>query len=205
MSTTAAAWTGSALAIVLTMVAVIGLELVADRPAPTPSPRPPGIPHPVRAVRRRWQEAARFAEISGIPVVAVGSIVILAVSGAATGLVHGLRAGDLTWVGSLAAANLAQLPAVWVLAGLALLLYGISPRLALVSWAALAGAVVVAFFAEPLQLPAWVRDDISPFTHLPQLPAADLTWGPPIAVLAVAGALAAGGFGALRRRDVETT
>lgn len=148
---------------------------------------------------------SRLAWAGGhVLVVGAGSIIILAVSGAATGLVHGLRAGDLSWVGSLAAANLAQLPAVWVLAGLALLLYGISPRLALVAWAALAGTVVVGFFAEPMQLPPWVRD-LSPFSHLPQLPAADLTWGAPIAVLAVAVVLGAVGLGALRRRDIETT
>lgn len=65
-STTTAAWSGSALAIVLTMVAVIGLELIADRPTPALAPGPPRLPHPVRALRRRWQEAGRFAEISGI-------------------------------------------------------------------------------------------------------------------------------------------
>ncbi len=66
MSTPAAAWTGSALAIVLTMVAVIGLELLADRPTPALAPRAPRLPHPIRALRRRWQEAARFAEVSQI-------------------------------------------------------------------------------------------------------------------------------------------
>ena len=66
-SEAAAAWAGTALAIVFTMVAVIGLELLADRPVPSAGALPtPGVPHPVRAVRRRWAEARRFLEISGI-------------------------------------------------------------------------------------------------------------------------------------------
>lgn len=148
---------------------------------------------------------SRFAWAgSHVLVVAVGSMAILAASGAVTGLIHGLRAGDLSWVGSLALATLVQLPAVWVLGGITLLLYGLSPRLALVSWATLAIAVVVAFFGDPLQLPQWARD-VSPFTHLPPLPAADMTWAGPAVLLVVAGGCGALGSGALRRRDVETT
>lgn len=139
---------------------------------------------------------------SHVLVVAVGSVTILAVSGAATGLVHGLRVDDLSWVGVMALATLAQLPAVWALAGVTLLLYGISSRLALLGWAMLAAAVVVALFAEPLQLPDWLRD-VSPFTHLPQLPADELTWAAPVVVLTVAAALGAIGLAALRRRDIQ--
>lgn len=61
-----AAWVGVALAVVVTMAAVIGLELLSDRPAAALVPRPPRIPHPVRHVRRRAGEAARFAEVSAI-------------------------------------------------------------------------------------------------------------------------------------------
>lgn len=147
--------------------------------------------------RRRWAGAH-------VLVVAAGSVVVLAVSGAATGLVHGLRAGELSWVPELVVAQLAQLPAVWVVAGLALLLYGVSTRLALLGWAALAAAVVVGFFAEPLQLPDWARD-LSPFTHLPQVPAADLTVGAPAALLLIATALCLLALEALSRRDITTT
>ena len=63
---TEAAWIGVALAVVVTMAAVIGLELLSDRPVPALVPRPPRLPHPVRGLRRRAGEAARFAEVSGI-------------------------------------------------------------------------------------------------------------------------------------------
>lgn len=61
-----AAWVGLALAVVVTMAAVIGFELVSDRPVAPLVPRPPRIPHPLRAARRRAGEAARFAEVSAI-------------------------------------------------------------------------------------------------------------------------------------------
>ena len=138
-----------------------------------------------------------------VAVVLAGSVVILGVSGATAGLIHGLRSGDLTWVGELAVANLVQVPGVWVLAGVALALYGAWPRVVLASWAGLAVAVVVTFFAEPLQLPSWARD-LSPFTHLPRLPAADLSLTAPLVVLLVAAVLGAGGLAALRHRDLTT-
>lgn len=147
---------------------------------------------------------SRLAWAGGhVVVVLAGSVVILGLAGAAAGLIHGLRSGDLSWAGELAMANLVQVPGVWVLAGVALLLHGAWPRGVLAAWGGLAVAVVITFFAEPLQLPAWVRD-LSPFTHLPQLPAAELSIGAPLAVLAVAVVLGAGGIAALRHRDLAT-
>ena len=66
-SDSTASWAGAALTVVFTMVAVIGLELIADRPGPKAASLPVvGIPHPLRALRRRWSEAGRFLEVSGI-------------------------------------------------------------------------------------------------------------------------------------------
>ena len=47
--------------------------------------------------------------------------------------------------------------------------------------------------------------DISPFTHVPLLPAADLDVVPLIALTAVAAALSAAGLAGLRRRDIPVT
>lgn len=140
---------------------------------------------------------------SHLLVVVAGSVLTLGLAGGATGLVHGLRAGDVSWVPRLAVAALVQLPAVWLVAGIALLLYGLSARLAVLSWAALAGVVVVALLADALRLPEWVRD-LSPFAHLPQVPAADLTAGAPTVLIVLAAGLVTGGLVALRQRDVMT-
>ncbi len=44
--------------------------------------------------------------------------------------------------------------------------------------------------------------DISPFAHVPELPAADFSAGPLLALSAVAAALVALGLVAFRRRDL---
>lgn len=146
--------------------------------------------------RARWSG-------SHVLVVATGSVAVLGLAGGASGLVHGVRAGELSWIPRLAGAALLQLPAVWVVAGVALLLYGLSARLAVLSWAVLAGAVVVALLADALRLPRWVRD-LSPFTHVPQVPAADLAGFEPTVLFLLAAVLVAGGIAALRKRDVMT-
>lgn len=167
-------------------------------------------------LRMRTEEALGRAELllgtpvsrirwagAHVVVVGAGSVVVLAAAGAAAGGVHGVRAGDLTWLPRMVGATLAQLPAVWVLAGVAILLHGLSSRLSRGAWAALAVAVVVALFAEPLQLPEWVRD-LSPFSHLPPVPAADPSVTASLVLVAVAAALGTAGLAALRRRDITT-
>ncbi|MFG1923838.1 ABC transporter permease [Cryptosporangium sp. NPDC048952] len=134
--------------------------------------------------------------------VAVGSAVILASSGLLAGLAHGLRTDAVgAEVTRQVGAALGQLPAVLVLAGVAVALFGLLPRLTLVSWVVLLLAVVIGQFGEILQLPQWVMD-LSPFTHLPKLPGADATPAPYRWLVALAAALTAAGLAAFRRRDL---
>jgi ABC-2 type transport system permease protein len=46
--------------------------------------------------------------------------------------------------------------------------------------------------------------DLSPFGHLPKLPAGEMTWTPVLTLTAIAVALTATGLAALRRRDMST-
>jgi ABC-2 type transport system permease protein len=96
---------------------------------------------------------------------------------------------------------LAQAPAVWLLVGLAAALFGVLPRAAPLVWAVLAASVVIALLGEPLRLPGWVRD-LSPFTHVPQLPEQTMSWPPLVALTACGAVLAAVGMWAFTRRDV---
>lgn len=144
--------------------------------------------------RQRWAGAH-------VSVVFAGSVMVLAVAGATAGMIHGARTGELSWVPTMSGAALAQLPAVWVVAGLALLVYGLSARYATAAWVGLAVPFVVMFFADALDLPTWARD-LSPFAHLPQVPAADLSIGAPATLTAVAVVLAVVGLVALRNRDL---
>jgi ABC-2 type transport system permease protein len=56
-------------------------------------------------------------------------------------------------------------------------------------------------FGQLLDLPQWVSD-LSPFQHVPQLPAADFTAVPLLVLTMLAVALTAAGLAGLRRRDL---
>lgn len=128
-----------------------------------------------------------------------GPAVLLAVSGLALGVGHGLRTGDVgAAAGRTLEITLAQLPAVWVVAGAAALLFGALPRLSVPgAWGVVAVVVLVTLFGPVLQLDQWVMD-ISPFSHVPS----EFAAGPLLAVAGVAAALLAAGLAAFRRRDI---
>ena len=96
------------------------------------------------------------------------------------------------------------LPAVWVLGALAVLLFGLLPRLAPAAWAALAICLLLGQVGAILQLSQWALD-VSPFTHVPKVPGGALTAAPLVWLVAIAAALAAAGFAGFRRRDVPVT
>jgi ABC-2 type transport system permease protein len=146
------------------------------------------------ASRTRWAG-------SHLLVAAAGAAVVLAAGGAAAGLAHGLRSGDLGQLPRLLGGALVQLPAVWVLAAVAVALTGLAPRLAALSWGALAACVLVSLLGAVLQLSHWLFD-LSPFTHVPRLPGARLDLAPLALLAAVAAVLAGAGLLGLGRRDI---
>ena len=68
-------------------------------------------------------------------------------------------------------------------------------------WGVLGACVLLSVLGPLLGLPDWVLD-LSPFQHVPQLPAAEFAAGPLLALCAVAAALTAAGMAAFRRRDL---
>jgi ABC-2 type transport system permease protein len=144
----------------------------------------------------RWRWAA------GHLAVALGGTVLLALlCGVAMGAGTALVTGDVGRVPELAAAGAVMVPAMWVLAGLAMLLHGLRPQWALAAWASVAWVFVVAMFATVLDLPQWLSN-VSPFEHVPALPAAPMAWPPLVVLTAIAAALIAVGLTALDRRDI---
>jgi len=144
----------------------------------------------------RWRFAA-----SHLAVAFVGSVILLAVVGLATGLTYGLAGGGMQSVPRLFIAALVYAPAMWIMVGLAIALDGLVPRWIGASWAILAACIVVGFLGTVLGLPGWLQD-LSPFERVPQLPAASLTLLPLVVMSAIAAVLILIGLIGLRRRDI---
>ncbi len=144
--------------------------------------------------RRHWA-AGHLA------VALAGSAAVLAAAGLGVGLMYGIVSTDVGQIPRLVGAAIAYAPALWLLVGLATALFGLIPRAVSAAWVAFAGFVVTGLLGEVLNLPAWVND-LSPFEHTPQLPAANLTIAPLAALAATAAALTAVGLAAFRQRDM---
>lgn len=134
----------------------------------------------------------------------LGPACALLAGGLGLGLVAGLVLDDVggRLPGVLGGAA-AQLPAVWVLAGLTMLLFGALPRQAPLAWVAVSLCWGVLMAGAVLDLDQWVLD-ISPFTHVPHLPGGAAPATPLVALTAVAAALTLAGLLTFRRRDVPT-
>ncbi|MGY1499698.1 ABC transporter permease [Streptomyces sp. QTS52] len=124
-----------------------------------------------------------------------GAVWILLLSGLGLALGYGQELGPVL------AASLVQVPAVWVLGGLAVLLYGVSPQLAVGAWGVAGFALLLGWIGPALDVPQGVLD-LSPFGHLPKLPGGGMEWAPVLVLTGVAAGLVAAGLAGIRRRDV---
>ncbi|MFC8518240.1 ABC transporter permease [Streptomyces sp. NPDC057257] len=106
-------------------------------------------------------------------------------------------------VGPILGACLVQLPAIWVIGGLTVLLYGLAPRLAPAAWGVAVAVLLIGWVGPALDAPRFVLD-LSPFGHLPKLPGGGMEWRPVLVLPALAVALAGAGLAGLRRRDLTT-
>ncbi|WP_328866474.1 ABC transporter permease [Streptomyces sp. NBC_00304] len=138
----------------------------------------------------------RIGWAAGHLLIAFGGAGLIMVAG---GL--GLAAGYGHELPAVLGAALIQLPAVWLLGGVTALLYGTLPKAAPAAWGLVGICLALGWIGPALDLPQPVMD-LSPFTHLPKLPGAELVWGPAVLLTVLAAALTAGGLAALRRRDM---
>jgi ABC-2 type transport system permease protein len=133
----------------------------------------------------------------------LGPAVVLGAAGLAAGLAYGLSAGDVGQeMARVLGAALVQLPAVWVLVGVAVALFGVLPRfMAFGGWAVLAACALIEEFGRPLQLSKRILD-LSPFAHVPKLPGGEVSAAPLLWLALIVVALAAVGLLGFRRRDI---
>ncbi len=135
--------------------------------------------------------------------VVAGPTLLLAAAGATAGVANSIELGSLAdGFGGPLGAMLVQLPATLVLGGVAVALFGLVPRFTGLAWAVLVGALLLGQLGELLLLPQWLMD-LSPYTHLPQVPIAEMSWPPMIALTLVAAGFMVVGIAGFRRRDVN--
>jgi ABC-2 type transport system permease protein len=132
-----------------------------------------------------------------------GPAVLMALEGVVVGLVHGLRSHDLgDQLPRIFWSAIVQLPAVWVIAGITVALFGLAPRLAMAAWGLLGVFLLLGELGPLLKLKQWAMD-LSPFTHVPKLPGAPMRTMPVVWLVVVAGLLTAVGLAGFRRRDLS--
>ncbi|MFH9420476.1 ABC transporter permease [Streptomyces sp. NPDC017529] len=132
----------------------------------------------------------------------LGTALILLLGGLGLGFTYGLTVGDVGGrLGPAVGAALAQVPAVWALTGLAVLLVGALPKAVAGTWAVVGGCLGIGWLGPAVRLPQWAMN-LSPFSHLPKLPGGEATAAPFLWLLGLTAVLVAAGLVALRRRDI---
>jgi ABC-2 type transport system permease protein len=121
------------------------------------------------------------------------------------GFAAGLALSDLPGqLRALVEAGLVQWPGIMVIGALVVTLTALLPQWAgAVSWTLVVMSILLGpmFGAATFRLPHWAQD-LSPFTHIPKTPAAEITAIPVVGLLAIAVVLAVAGLIAFRRRDL---
>jgi ABC-2 type transport system permease protein len=144
--------------------------------------------------RDRW--------IGGHLAVALATGIVVAMAGVTgLGVTAAVSRGDWSLLADLILAGVTYLPAIALVVGLAVALFGNLPRAMPLTWLFLANGIVVGLLGDALGLPAWARN-LSPFDHIPRLPGTEVDLLPIATVALVAAALIAAGMTGFRRRDV---
>ncbi|MET9292779.1 ABC transporter permease [Streptomyces sp. NPDC003077] len=132
----------------------------------------------------------------------LGTAAVMAVGGTALGIGYGIAVEDVAGqLGPVVGAALAQVAAIWVLTGFAVLLFGVLPRATPAAWAAVGVSLAIGWMGPALKLPQAAMD-LSPFSHLPKLPGQEAHATPFLWLLALAALFVGVGLAGLRRRDM---
>jgi ABC-2 type transport system permease protein len=146
--------------------------------------------------RTRWLASHLVLAIAG-PAAA------MLLAGAVAGLIYGAAADDVGGKLSLVLGQAAaQLPAVWLLTGVAIALFGALPRFTPVAWAVLVAFIVIYLLGSMSGFPGWLQD-LEPFSHIPLVGTGTFTPAPLVWLLVIDAVLITLGAIAFRRRDLK--
>ena len=105
-------------------------------------------------------------------------------------------------LGDLLIANLAYLPALWIMIGLAVFLIGFAPKFTGLVWAAYGFCFFVAFIGRTPAFPEWFPK-MTPYGYIAQYPMEELNFLSLAVLTAIAACLTVGGFIFYRKRDMQ--
>lgn len=138
-----------------------------------------------------------------LAVALLGSTALMALAGLGFGAAGAASLGDGSAFPRLLGAALVYAPALWVTVGVAVTLYGWLPGAGSLAWVVPAYAFLIGYVGPLLNLPDWTNR-LSPFGHVPRLPAAPMDWTALAVLTLVAAALIGLGLAGFARRDLET-
>ncbi len=167
------------------------------------------------ALRLRSEETALRAEpllatgvsraqwlASHVLMALLGTGVLILVAGLGSGISSGASLGNVgRQVPRMLAAAAVQLPAIWLVTALVVILFGFAPKLVTGGWALYGVFLLIGQFGEIFNLPQWMIN-LSPYGHTPRLPGGDFSVAPVLWLTAIAAALTIAGFATFRRRDI---
>ncbi len=144
--------------------------------------------------RTSWLGAHLALSVLAAPVfMVIAGLSVVAADGAIT--------GQMTDVGGVVGAALTRTPALWAVAGIGVLLYGVAKEYTLGVWAAFAVTVFIFLFGELVRLPDMALN-LSPVRHVTHLPGGDQGLTAIGVLTVIALATFAGGMAMFTRRDV---
>ena len=144
--------------------------------------------------RTRWV-------VGSLTLTVAATVLNLVLIGAGMGAAHGLIGGDWSAFWPLVGGSVGMLPGVLLIAGVAVLLLGWLPRWSILAWALFGFALLQAYLGDLLRFPD-ALSGVSPFWHLPRVPAEQFHAAPGLVVLLLALVLCVAGVLGVRRRDI---
>ncbi|MEV0290179.1 ABC transporter permease [Kribbella sp. NPDC050820] len=131
-----------------------------------------------------------------------GTAALILVAGLGSGISSGASLGNMgRQVPRMLAAAAVQLPAIWLVTALVVVLFGLAPKLVTGAWVLFGIFLLIGQFGALFDLPQAVMN-LSPYGHTPRLPGGHFSVTPVIWLTAIAAALTATGLATFRRRDI---
>lgn len=141
--------------------------------------------------------------LAGYTTALFGTLTVLAAAGLGMGATAALVTADTAYLGDVLVATVLYLPAIAMLLGVAVVGFALRPRWLNIAWAFAVFSMVVGYLGFALDLPNLVVD-LSPLSHIAQMPLEVQEPLPLLGLAAVSAALLVVALARFRNRDLTT-